>query len=522
MARSDIRRLRKAGIKAVLIASFLLSVLILSLYYALSQGPARMRYAAGTVEILNGRAAWRYMEEGKDPSVGKVWTTLNYDASFWRTGCGSFSTSMDSDADNLLQNSNGARGDIYSYFFRHEFEIEEEQAAKVQSMTGELFYKDAVVVYLNGEVLFTGNIPPGGFETNLEAGASEERDGITTSRFQVSDLSALRSGKNVLSVEIHQSDEKGSDIYFAFSALTLSEERAQERNLDTRYLLLTKSEQEDSAVINYVSGQETSCKVEYMESTDYTGIDSLEQYGDTVYMGSRTTAGGCLHRAELTHLKENMDYVYRIVRVGGRASTRVYRFSTGKNYRTSFGVTVLPDGAEWRDVLRSLQDRGKSVSFFALIGGDRPEDALLSELPLWQQKPGIYIGTDRGEADSVLDAVFSGENFYCVDQDISVIGIWEGGDTGAAEYIRQVKQTTKRAWIVALAPGCQSVDGLLDAGANLVFRRSEEGGLLVSGKENGEVLSRGADYAEVTGYENRLELKCLNWEGAVTAQLTLK
>ena len=521
MERDDLRRLRKAVIHTILAASFLLSVLILSLHYALGQGPSQAQYAAGTVEILNARAAWRYMEEGKDPSVGKVWTTLNYDASFWKTGCGSFSTSTDSGADNLLENSNGALGDIYSYFFRYEFDVEEEQAARLQSMTGELSYKDAVVVYLNGEVLFTGNIPPGGFETNLEAGASEEKDGVTTSRFQASDLSALQSGKNVLSVEIHQSNEKGSDIYFAFSALTLSEERVQERSLNTRYLLLTKSEREDSVVVNYVSGQEASCKVEYMESADYTGVDSLEQYGETVYMGSQSTAGGCLHKAELTHLKENMDYVYRISRVGERASTRIYRFSTGKNYRTSFGITALPDGAEWRESLKHLQGGGESVSFFALIGGSRPEeDALLSELPLWQQKPGIYIGTDRSEAGSVLDAVFGAENFYCIDQDITVVGIRD--DAGAAEYIRRVKRTTKREWIVALAPDCQSAGGLLDAGANLVFSRTEEGALLISGRENGETLSRGAGYAEVIGYENRLELKCLSGEGAVTAQLTLR
>lgn len=510
MAHSGIEDLRRQVIKWILVILFAASVGILLLHYAVRKNPAQFQEDPQAVSILGINTLWRYMEEGKDPSIGKVWTTLNYDASFWKTGCGSFGTGENSGADNLLKTTNRTPAGIYSYFFRYEFELEEAQAARIKSITGELSYKDAVVVYLNGETIFTGNIPPGGYKTNLEAGASEEREDVCTRQFRVSRTDALRGGRNVLSVEIHQGSTEGRDIFFAFRSLTLSEDNIREADCDIQHLILTKGQEGDSLVVNYVTGNGDPYQVEYMEAAAYTGTDAFYKYADREYMGCRAVAGSYLHQAELAHLKENTDYIYRMARVGGSKASEVHRFSTGKNYQAKFGVAALPaDQAAWRQTLTYLEQAAERTDFVAVIAGQgaEREAVFLSNSVFWREEPGIFIGAGTPEETPLLNAAFGGETFCLTDQDIALVGIQE--PENAPSYIRWARQTTKRAWLVVLTDqlGDESAESFLDAGASLVLQRVETG-LRISWKERQELCSHQAVYAEVVGRNNRLELTC--------------
>lgn len=77
-----IGRIRRRTVKAAVIFFFLCSVFILTLDYIVKQNPSWAKREREVFEVLGRNSVWRYMEEGKDPSVGKVWTTLNYDADF--------------------------------------------------------------------------------------------------------------------------------------------------------------------------------------------------------------------------------------------------------------------------------------------------------------------------------------------------------------------------------------------------------------------------------------------------------
>lgn len=508
MAHDEMEILRKRAIGWLLAALFVASVLILLLHYAVRQSPMRLYQEAETVSVLGVNSLWRYMDEGKDPSIGKVWTTLNYDASFWKTGCGSFGTEGDSGADNLLKQTNGTLTDIYSYFFRYEFELEEVQAAQIKSIAGELSYKDAVVVYLNGEIIFTGNIPPGGYRTNLEAGASEEREGVCTRQFQITRTDALRNGRNVLSVEIHQGSAKDQEIYFAFRSLTLSEEGVREPDYDIRHLVLSKGRQDDALTVSCVADSEEPYRVEYLEAAAYTGVDAFSKYAAAEYMGCRAVAGKYLHQAELTHLKENTDYVYRMIRVGGSKASEVHGFSTGKNYQAKFTAVALPPDREaWGELLADLGRRADSMDFVAVIAArdGETEDVFFSDSALWQEEPGVFIGAGAPEEAPLLNAVFGSETFSLTDRDITLIGVQEAEN--APSYIQSAKRTTKRAWTVVVTDQPGNEEAFLNAGANLVLQRAEEG-LRISWSEGGTLCSRQAFCAEVVGRNNRLELTC--------------
>lgn len=507
MVHGSAKNLQRRVIGWSLAILFVASAGVLALHYAIRRSPVRFQREAVATNVLGSNIPWRYMDEGKDPSIGKVWTTLNYDASFWKIGCGSFGTGRNTSADNVLKSGSETSADIYSYFFRYEFELEKDQVARIKSITGELSYKDAVVVYLNGEIIFTGNIPPGGYQTNLEAGASEEREDISVRSFQVAQPDALRSGRNVLSVEIHQGGAEGRDIYFAFHSLVLSEDNVRETDEHGRSLVLSKGRRDDSLTVNYVTDSEAPYRVEYMEAAAYHGPDDFSKYAGIAYMGCRAVAGSYLHQVELAHLKENTDYVYRMIRVGAGRGSETHHFSTGKNYQAKFGVVALPDGrASWNETMAGWQ-KADGMDFLAVIAGQaqdaEKEDAFLSGSSHWQETPIIFTGTGSSEETPLLNMIFGQENFYLTDRDITVIGIQE--PDGAPSYIRQVNQTTKRAWAVVLTNTSGDAEALLDAGASLVFQGTGAG-FQVCWKERGKFTSRQASCAEVIGHDNRLEL----------------
>lgn len=536
MVSYDNGRMRRRILKAIMVLLFCGSVFILTLNYMIKQNPSWVRSQPEVFEVLSGNSPWRYMEEGKDPSVGKVWTTLNYDASFWKAGYGSFGTDMGFGVNNLLEKKSGAKDDVYSYFFRHEFEIGEEQFQKVNSIIGEIAYKDAVVVYLNGNIIFTGNIPAGGFETNLEAGASEEREEICNRRFQVTELSSLQVGRNVLSVEIHQSNNEESDIYFAFPVFSLLEEDIAEPDYVMKHLILTKSGKDDELYVNYVSGVEEAYRVEYMEADYYTGEEAFARYGDTEYMGSCYLENSYLNRVKLKRLKENMDYVYRIIRVGGKEATEVFRFSTGKNYKAVFGITALPDteGLGRRKEKWSIQagglDKTVDLNFLAVIGrGNGSEEQLkansqmmLGNSDIWKEIPSVYTSVYSQQDKTLMGQIFGTDDFYLSERDIAVIVLRDTDEADAVEYIQQVRRDTKHKWAVLLKADLGDAKTYLDAGINVVAQRTEEGNILVSYMENGEVYSAKTRYVEIAGYENQLEVKYYDDKGRVLGDIVHK
>lgn len=526
----------KRIISGIIMFLFFGSVFILTLNYVIKQNPSWMKREPEVFEVLQGNSVWKYMEEGKDPSVGKVWTTLNYDASFWKAGYGSFGTVADFQANNLLEKKSGAKDDVHSYFFRHEFEVGEEQVNKVNSIIGEIAYKDAVVVYLNGTIIFTGNIPDGGFKTNLEAGASEEKEEICNKRFQVTELSSLQAGRNVLSVEIHQSNNEKSDIYFAFPVFSLLEDDVAEPDYVMRHLILTKSGKDDELYVNYVSGVEEAYRVEYMEAAYYTGEEAFARHGNTEYMGSCYVENSYLNRVQLKRLKENMEYVYRIIRVGGKEATEVFRFSTGRNYKAVFGITALPDaydtggGKEKWNARLNGPNKTENLNFLAVIGkenGGRDQrkansHMILENSEIWREVPGIYAGAYFRQDETLISRMFGTNPFYLSERDIAVIVLQDTDEADGIEYIRQVRNETKHKWVVLLKADSGAPEAYLDAGTSVVAQRTEGGDILVSYKEDGNVCSVKAGYVEIAGYENQMEVRYYDNNGNLLGDIVRK
>ncbi|MFP5304061.1 hypothetical protein R2R70_23055, partial [Cobetia sp. SIMBA_158] len=73
-----------------------------------------------------------------------------------------------------------------------------EDIENIKLMKGKIHFNDAVLVYLNGNIIFAGNVPAGGYKSNQESGVAEHVDGVQSMNFEVTDMSSLVEGENIL------------------------------------------------------------------------------------------------------------------------------------------------------------------------------------------------------------------------------------------------------------------------------------------------------------------------------------
>ena len=79
------------------------------------------------------------------------------------------------------------------------------------------------MMYLNGW-FYASNVPDGGYSPDNQYGSAGRVNEAESDSFVIDNLKALKPGRNVLAVELHQRDESSSDIYFDFETLETSSE----------------------------------------------------------------------------------------------------------------------------------------------------------------------------------------------------------------------------------------------------------------------------------------------------------
>lgn len=160
-------------------------------------------------ELITENSSWKYMDTGQEPGVGNVWTTIKYDADAWEEKQGIYK--KDLTGDDLSSTA----------FFRYEFNVE--NLNNFQYMECNIRYADAVIVYLNGSIVYTGNVPSGGYLSNQDMGASNTVNTIEEATFYITDMSDLKKGLNVLAIELHRKDVDSTKLYFHLPYLRIFE-----------------------------------------------------------------------------------------------------------------------------------------------------------------------------------------------------------------------------------------------------------------------------------------------------------
>jgi hypothetical protein len=171
---------------------------------------AAPRVLAGDSILVATYDSWKYLDDGSNQ--GTAWREASFPDSSWAEGPAPLGYG---DPHVVTPVSFGAdeSNKYITTYFRRAFTVDD--AVAVGSLRLRLLRDDGAVVYLNGTELLRDNMPTGtvGYTTLAPTAVvgSAETAYVT---FQPG-ASALRSGTNVIAVEVHQNGATSSDLGFA-------------------------------------------------------------------------------------------------------------------------------------------------------------------------------------------------------------------------------------------------------------------------------------------------------------------
>ncbi|MBN8248779.1 MAG: CotH kinase family protein, partial [Verrucomicrobia bacterium] len=184
--------------------------------------------------LVRSGAVWRYLDDGSDP--GPLWNGVGFDDSAWKSGPSPLGYG-DGDEATVVSfvDADPATGGVQrnaATWFRTEFQVSDPAAFERLRLT--LTYDDGAAVFLNGvEVLRTDTLPSGAGHLDYATGGSS--DNAQSSRDDLPS-SAVRTGRNVLAVQVHQSDPGSSDISFDLALDGIPSGTGQVHTLDPFFI----------------------------------------------------------------------------------------------------------------------------------------------------------------------------------------------------------------------------------------------------------------------------------------------
>lgn len=341
--------------------------------------------------VENGKTQWYYWDRGSLNDQGEKeelsWTREGYDLSSWKTAKGSFGSlegqrveQVDDKAPGNLLNHYLPNGDsIPTYYFRTEFQISDKD--KFNSLTGKIRYDDAAILYLNGETIYTSNIPNNGYESE-EYGSKVAVEESLTESFVITNLSAIKEGTNVLAVEIHQDNPNSSDVYFEMESLQITNREDTEEILNLSGLVLEVGDSEDSLNVNLLTDVKGALELQYRQET--VGATNSGKWSQS-YMGKYKTGVDELYtyNARLNGLFPDRVYEYRIKNLATGSISEIKKFRTGETDAFTFAFAGDPqigsknasdDGIQWENTLK----RGLMMvpnTDFLITAGDQADSS---------------------------------------------------------------------------------------------------------------------------------------------------
>ncbi len=131
------------------------------------------------------------------------WYDSNFDDTAWKLGSAPLGFGNNgNEATEIAQ--------VQTAYFRHWFQLDD--ATSLTRMSAILKYDNGGVVYVNGSEIGRTNMPDSEIDYNTDA--STDVSGNTVFSFDEDDLTLLKNGLNLITVEIHQNSMDNSDLIF--------------------------------------------------------------------------------------------------------------------------------------------------------------------------------------------------------------------------------------------------------------------------------------------------------------------
>ncbi len=285
----------------------------------------------GTV-VMNQDTSIKYLDTNVDPADGTQakdkwgqytgWTRIykngdnaslngQYNDNNWNEKKGEFST------------VNGSLNkDSRAYFFRGYFDIN--NPSDVKGIHLSFNYKDAVIVYINGQQLTALNVPDEGYRTKGGTGSHKDNMGYGSKETSTTDRSAdlyfrdikdmLTNGKNVISFEIHKNNAS-SEGYFKLNELGINpDESLLPERESLKAISLSVGSTPTELNLNWFSTASDHGQIQYAKKADMNGNEFPESKAKTIdaKTNKAQAEGYYANKATMSNLEENTSYVYRV------------------------------------------------------------------------------------------------------------------------------------------------------------------------------------------------------------------
>lgn len=171
------------------------------------------RVAPVPASLVAAGSTWKYEDSGQD--LGKGWRALDHDDSAWKSGPAELGYGDDGEGrpeKTVVSFGADPQNKHPTTYFRRAFEVAD--PSEILSLSLAVTRDDGCVVYVNGHEVARSNMPEG--EPSFGTYASGAVSGDAEHAWQPFYVkpSALRAGRNVIAVEVHQSSGSSSDLSF--------------------------------------------------------------------------------------------------------------------------------------------------------------------------------------------------------------------------------------------------------------------------------------------------------------------
>lgn len=170
---------------------------------------ARLTGLSGGRHLIHAGSLWKYWDLGSEPQGD--WKSGAYNDSAWGSGPAQLGYG-DGDEATVVGFGPAPSSKYITTWFRKAFDVAD--ASAIRGLRLRTLRDDGVIVYINGREVYRANMPMGVTGPHLLApigiGGPAESQWFETSI----DRTALRSGRNVIAVEVHQSSPASSDLSF--------------------------------------------------------------------------------------------------------------------------------------------------------------------------------------------------------------------------------------------------------------------------------------------------------------------
>jgi hypothetical protein len=237
--------------------------------------------------ILPFGSTWKYLDDGSNQ--GTDWREISFDDSNWESGVAQLGYGGDGEV-TVVEFGPDSRKKYMTTYFRKIIEID--NPSQYIGSNIKFRYDDGGVVYLNGKEVLRSNMREGEvkFDTRAIGGSGEDEIFLLPSLF--------REGKNILAVEVHQSNSRSSDLAFD---LELSEAtKLPDFTRKPPYLIYNGNPNEME--LHWQVSASITTKIEWgAEQTYSNGVEVINEYGNYHQ-----------HKFVFKDLKSSQKYYYKV------------------------------------------------------------------------------------------------------------------------------------------------------------------------------------------------------------------